>query len=63
MVESVRVLVKQFDMDAGVALGITSADKAWGVATEEGVRELPRARSILRSPATLFAAELHDPLR
>ena len=62
-VESVRVWVKQADVDAGVTPGITSADKARVVALEQEVRELRRANSILRSSATFFAAELDRPLR
>ena len=62
-VESVRVWVKQADVDAGVTPGITSADKARVVAPEQEVRELRRANSILRSSATFFAAELDRPLR
>ena len=62
-VESVRVWVKQADVDAGVTPGITSADRARVVALEQEVRELRRANSILRSSATFFAAELDRPLR
>lgn len=62
-VESVRVWVKQADVDAGVARGMTSADKTRVVELEQEVRELRRANSILRSSATFFAAELDRPLR
>jgi transposase len=62
-VESVRVWVKQADVDAGVALGMMSADKTRIVELEQEVRELRRANSILRSSATFFAAELDRPLR
>jgi transposase len=62
-VESVRVWVKQADVDAGVAPGMTSADKTRVVELEQEVRELRRANSILRSSATFFAAELDRPLR
>ena len=62
-VESVRVWVKQADVDAGVTPGITSADRARVVELEQEVRELRRASSILRWSATFFAAELDLPLR
>jgi transposase len=62
-VESVRGWVKQADVDAGVAPGTTSADKARIVELEQEVRELRRANSILKSSATFFAAELDRPLR
>jgi len=62
-VESVRVWVKQADVDSGVAPGMTSADRARVVELEQEVRELRRANSILRSSATFFAAELDRPLR
>ena len=62
-VESVRGWVKQFDIDAGVTPGASSADKARIVELEQEVRELRRANSILRSSATFFAAELDRPLR
>jgi transposase len=55
-VESVRVWVKQADVDAGVAPGMTSADKTRVVELEQEVRELRQANSILRSSATFFAA-------
>ncbi len=62
-VESVRVWVKQAEVHAGVAPGMTSADRARVVELEQEVRELRRANSILRSSATFFAAELDRPLR
>jgi transposase len=62
-VESVRGWVKQADIDAGVAPGATSADKARIAELEQEVRELRRANSILKSSATFFAAELDRPLR
>lgn len=62
-VESVRGWVKQADVDAGVAPGTTSADKARIAELEQEIRELRRANSILKSSATFFAAELDRPLR
>lgn len=62
-VESVRGWVKQADVDAGVAPGTTSTDKARIAELGQAVRELRRANFILKSSATSFAAELDRPLR
>ena len=57
-VESVRSWVKQADVDAGAAPGVTSAESARTRELEQENRELRRANEILRRAATFFGAEL-----
>ena len=61
--ESVRLWVKQSEIDSGEAAGTTSEDKARiKVLTQEN-RELRRASEILRRASAFFAAELDRPQR
>ena len=61
--ESVRLWVKQSEIDSGEAGGVTSEDKARiKVLTLEN-RELRRANEILRRASAFFAAELERPQR
>ncbi len=62
-VESVRLWVKQADIDAGEVLGVTSAEAARIKELEQELCEVKRANAILRSAATFFAAELDRPQR
>lgn len=59
--ESVRLWVKQAEIDDGVKPGVTSADSARIKELEQENRELRRANAILRSASTFFAAELDRP--
>jgi transposase len=56
--ESVRLWVKQADIDDGVAPGVSTEDSDRVKALEQEVRELRRANEILRRAATFFGAEL-----
>lgn len=57
--ESLRAWVRQADIDAGVAPGVTTADAARIKELEQEVRELKRANDILRKASAYFAqAEL-----
>ena len=60
-VESVRSWVKQADIDAGEAPGVTSADAEELKALRQEVRELRRANEILKKASAFFAAELDRP--
>jgi transposase len=62
-VESVRAWVRQADIDDGAAAGTTTADAERIRALEQGVKELRRANSILKSASAFFAAELDRPQR
>ena len=62
-VESVRLWVKQADIDAGEAPGTTTADAERIRQLEQENRELRRANAILRSASAFFAAELDRPQR
>ena len=63
-VESVRLWVKQAEIDDGVKPGVTSAEAARVKELEQEVRELRRANEILRRASAYFAqAELDRPLR
>lgn len=53
-VESVRVWVKQTDIDDGVTAGVSTEEAAWVKALEQEVRELRRANEILRRAAHFF---------
>jgi transposase len=57
-VESVRAWVKQADIDAGAAPGVSTVESARVRALEQEVRELRRANEILKRAATFFGAEL-----
>ena len=64
--ESVRVWVKQADLDDGVVAaegGSSPADLARIGELEQKVRELERVNGILRTSASFFAAELDRPHR
>lgn len=54
-VESVRLWVKQAEIDSGEAVGTTTADAARITELEQDNRELRRANAILRSASALFA--------
>jgi transposase len=62
-VESVRIWVKQAEIDAGEAPGVTTAEAARIKQLEQENRELRRANAILRSASAFFAAELDRPQR
>ncbi len=57
-VESVRLWVKQAEIDDGVKPGVTSEE-----ARRQENRELRRANAILKSASAFFAAELDRPQR
>ena len=61
--ESVRMWVKQADIDSGEASGATSEEKARIKALIQENRELRRANEILRKASAFFAAELDRPQR
>jgi transposase len=56
--ESVRLWVKQADIDDGAAPGVSTEDSAKVKALEQEVRELKRANEILKRAASFFGAEL-----
>lgn len=62
-VESLRGWVKQAEIDAGVAPGVTSVDAARIKELEQENRELRRANAILKTASAFFAAELDRPSR
>ena len=62
-VESVRMWVRQAEVDAGATPGVTSAEAARIKQLEQENRELKRANAILRSASAFFAAELDRPQR
>ena len=63
-VESVRLWVKQAEIDDGQRPGTTSAEAAELKALRQEVRELRRANEILRKASAYFAqAELDRPQR
>ncbi len=61
--ESVRMWVKQADIDSGEASGATSEEKARIKALIQENRELRRANEILKRASAFFAAELDRPQR
>ena len=61
--ESVRIWVKQADIDSGEAAGTTSEDKVRIKALTQENRELRRANEILKRASAFFAAELDRPQR
>ncbi len=56
--ESVRLWVKQADIDDGAAPGVSTEEAARVKALEQEVRELRRANEILERAATFFGVEL-----
>ena len=62
-VESVRSWVRQADIDDGVKPGTTTADAERIKQLEQELKELRRAKAILRSASAFFAAELDRPHR
>ncbi len=62
-VESVRMWVKQADIDSGEAAGTTSEDKVRIKTLEQENKELRRANEILKRASAFFAAELDRPQR
>ncbi len=62
-VESVRLWVKQADIDAGETPGTTTAEQRRVRELEQENRELRRANDILRKASAFFAAELDRPHR
>ena len=57
-VESVRLWVKQADVDDGAAPGVSTAEARRVRELEQEVRELRRANGILKRAASFFGAEL-----
>jgi transposase-like protein len=62
-VESVRTWVKQAEIDAGEAPGVSTAEAQRIRELEQENRELRRANAILKSASAFFAAELDRPQR
>ena len=56
--ESVRLWVRQAEINAGERTGLTSAERARIKELERDNRELRRANEILKSASAFFAAEL-----
>lgn len=56
--ESVRLWVRQADIDEGRAPGVSTAESARMRELEQENRELRRANEILKRAATFFGAEL-----
>ena len=56
--ESMRLWVRQAEVDQGQRPGVTTADQRRITELEKEVRELRRANEILRSASAFFAAEL-----
>lgn len=61
--ESVRLWVKQAEIDDGIKPGVTSAEAARIRELEQENRELRRANEILKRASAFFAAELDRPHR
>jgi transposase-like protein len=57
-VESVRMWVKQADIDEGISPGVSTTEVARLKELEQEVRELRRANEILKRAASFFGAEL-----
>ncbi len=62
-VESLRMWVKQADVDDGVEPGVTSAEQRRIKELEQENRELRRANELLKRASAFFAAELDRPSR
>jgi transposase len=62
-VESLRLWVRQAEIDDGVKPGVTTAEAERIKALEQENRELRRANAILKSASAFFAAELDRPQR
>jgi transposase len=62
-VESLRIWVKQSDIDDGVEPGVTSAEATRIRELEQENRELRRANDLLKRASAFFAAELDRPSR
>jgi len=60
-VESVRMWVRQADIDNGITPGVTSQAAARIKELEQENRELRRANEILKKASAFFAAELDRP--
>lgn len=60
-VESVRTWVRQAEIDAGKAAGMSTADREKMKRLEQENRELRRANEILKKASAFFAAELDRP--
>ena len=60
-IESVRGWVRQAEIDAGEAPGISTPDAEELKALRQEVKELRRANEILRRASAFFAAELDRP--
>ena len=61
-VESVRMWVKQADVDDGVTAGVSSAETQRMRELEQENRELPRANEVLKRAASFFGAAARPPL-
>lgn len=61
--ETLRGWVKQAEIDAGAAPGVTTDQAARLTELERENRELRRANAILKSASAFFAAELDRPNR
>lgn len=62
-VESLRMWVKQADVDDGVGPGVTTAEQKRIRELEQENRELRRANDLLKRASSFFAAELDRPSR
>ncbi len=62
-VESLRIWVRQAEIDDGVKPGVTTAEAERVRQLEQENRELKRANEILRRASAFFAAELDRPSR
>ena len=60
-VESLRIWVKQADIDRGERPGVTTAEQHEIAELQREVKELRRANEILRAASAFFAAELDRP--
>ena len=56
--ESIRLWVRQADIDEGHVSGLSTSDVARSKALEQENRELKRANEILKRAASFFGAEL-----
>ncbi len=59
--ESLRLWVRQADIDEGIEPGTTTADAARMKELEQENRELRRANDLLKRASAFFAAELDRP--